>query len=170
VALAKGTQQVGGCELDHSCHDPLTIKTTAVDQVYLEMDQARREAEIERITASVMDEMYSAGLLDRVKAAASGAAKTYAMKVMTLEKLAGNQEKLKPLLEKLMAYKDVKLLRQAIMADYNMPSGQNKDIVAAFNVLLSSLPVDQKDSWFKPIEFGKDDDPPNPHLEDSADK
>jgi hypothetical protein len=166
VALAKGTQQVGGCELDHSCHDPLTIKTTAVDQVYLEMDQARREAEIERITASVMDEMYSAGMFDRVKAAASGATKTYAQKVNAFVKLAGGHPEFEKLIPKMMEFRDMKFLRQTIMKHCNTEKGQNKEIVASFNMILSSLPVDQKDSWFKPIEFGKDDDPPNAPLED----
>jgi hypothetical protein len=134
VALAKGTQQVGGCELDHSCHDPLTIKTTAVDQVYLEMDQARRDAEIERITASVMDEMHMAGLLDMAR----GASMTFAQKLNAFKK-AENDQAVQDLLATMMVFPQLTQMKTLVEADHLTGGKKNLAAVKALNLVLASL-------------------------------
>lgn len=134
MALAKGTQQVGGCELDHSCHDPLTIKTTAVDQVYLEMDQARREAEIERITASVMDEMHMAGLLSFAK----GASMTFAQKLNAFKKVE-NDKAVLDLLETMMKFPQLADMKTLVEADHLTGGKKNLAAVNALNMILASL-------------------------------
>ena len=134
MALAKGTQQVGGCELDHSCHDPLTIKTTAVDQVYLEMDETRREAEIERITASVMDEIHMAGFFEKAK----GASMTFAQKLNAFKNVE-NDKAVKDLLAAMMLFPQLGEMKTLVEADHLTGGKKNLAAVKALNLVLASL-------------------------------
>jgi len=105
-----------------------------VDQVYLEMDETRREAEIERITASVMDEMHMAGMFDRVK----GASMTFAQKLNAFKNVE-NDKAVKDLLAAMMLFPQLGEMKTLVEADHLTGGKKNLAAVKALNLVLASL-------------------------------